>query len=259
LLEYRDGFLYEPLWDEYNPAEPDEDQRQALLDAIDLIPEVERVIMLLRLEGLTQAEIGERIGVAHNTISFRESRARARLKWYFSRPKRPSSWDRDLARLTVRQREVVELLDDGTRTLTDVARATRRSQPSVSLLYARALQRLDGTESYARVASLRGDKFGFLKRVLSAKKLNRLQLGDNRVNDDDRDTDLLPPAPHKNGGHHTDVVSDIAEIKRRLTLVEANGDLTLNYVREIAKVLGVISRIEAIEEELRLRAEDAKQ
>jgi hypothetical protein len=74
------------------------------------------------------------------------------------------------------------------------------------------------------------------------------------MNDDNRDTDLIPPPP-KNGGHHTDVVSDIADIKRRLTLVEANGDLTLNYVREIAKALGIIARIEAIEEELRARSE----
>jgi hypothetical protein len=79
---------------------------------------------------------------------------------------------------------------------------------------------------------------------------------------DDRDTDLIPPPPPKNGGHNTDVVTDIAEIKRhlasvdrRLITLEANTDLTLNYVREIARAMGVITRIEAIEEELRARSE----
>ena len=71
---------------------------------------------------------------------------------------------------------------------------------------------------------------------------------------DDRDTDPIPPPP-TNGGHATDVVIDVADIKRRVRCLEANSDLTLSYVREIAKAMGVITRIEAIEEELRARSE----
>ena len=55
-------------------------RRDRLLNAIRAVSETQREVLLLSLEGLTQREIGEVLGVAENAVAVRLTRARQRLR-----------------------------------------------------------------------------------------------------------------------------------------------------------------------------------
>jgi hypothetical protein len=52
----------------------------------------------------------------------------------------------------------------------------------------------------------------------------------------------------KNGGHPSDIELHVAEIRRRQDLQDANISLCLNYVRELAVVMGVRHRLDQAEQ-----------
>jgi RNA polymerase sigma-70 factor (ECF subfamily) len=54
--------------------------RDRLLDAVRRLPEPHRQVMLLGLEGLSQAEIADVLGIAEGNVAVRQSRARKRLR-----------------------------------------------------------------------------------------------------------------------------------------------------------------------------------
>lgn len=55
-------------------------RRRVLLDAVQRLPLGQRQVLVLALEGLSQREIGQALGIEENTVAQRLSRARQRLR-----------------------------------------------------------------------------------------------------------------------------------------------------------------------------------
>jgi RNA polymerase sigma-70 factor (ECF subfamily) len=61
-------------------------ERDRLLDAVRRLPESHRQVVLLSLEGLSQAEIGEVLGITEGNVAVRLSRARRSLRTLLGGP-----------------------------------------------------------------------------------------------------------------------------------------------------------------------------
>jgi len=77
------------LKDAHHPADPhphpearaaQTDQRKRLLSAIQLLPVMQRQMIVLVLEGLSHSEIAEVVGIKENNVAVRLNRAREALK-----------------------------------------------------------------------------------------------------------------------------------------------------------------------------------
>ena len=72
---------FEPL--EHDRAANDDSRRAVLLDAIQSLKPADRHLIVLYLEGLTQAEISEVTGLTADNVGVRLSRIRRSLSWKF--------------------------------------------------------------------------------------------------------------------------------------------------------------------------------
>jgi DNA-directed RNA polymerase specialized sigma24 family protein len=155
------------LWEEFNPSQWSDEERQFFREALEKIPAVEADAIELAMNGAEHREIARVFDVDQSTISYRIRRAGERIQWLADRPPRPESFERDLRRVleggtrepVERRVEVVMHLSEST-SQSATARAYGMRQTHVRDLFGKALRRLRAkglTASYQHLAALRGN------------------------------------------------------------------------------------------------------